>query len=101
MNMMTAARLHEVGKPFQLDEVAVPALTGSDVLVRVRACGVVPNLKNVVTHYPEWFPFLPLPTLPAIYGLDPAGEIARAVAEAFARRFEPDVSVLLQAVKTR
>ena len=76
MNMMTAARLHEVGKPFQLDEVAVPALTGSDVLVRVRACGVVPNLKNVVTHYPEWFPFLPLPTLPAIYGLDPAGEIA-------------------------
>ncbi|MES2987917.1 MAG: alcohol dehydrogenase catalytic domain-containing protein [Pseudomonadota bacterium] len=74
--MMRAARLHEVGQPFQLDEVEQPQPTGSDVLVRVRACGVVPNLKNVVTHYPEWFPFLPLPKLPAIYGLDPAGEVA-------------------------
>lgn len=76
MNMMRAARLHEVASPFTIDEITVPEPTGTDVLVRVRACGIVPNLKNVVTHYPEWFPFLPLPRLPAIYGLDPAGEIA-------------------------
>ena len=76
MSTMAAARLHEVGGRFQLDQVPVPVATGSDVLVRVRACGVVPNLKNVITSYPEWFPFLPLPELPAIYGLDPAGEVA-------------------------
>lgn len=76
MNIMTAARLHEVGGEFQLDQVPIPTVTGTDVLVRVHACGVVPNLKNVITSYPEWFPFLPLPELPAIYGLDPAGEIA-------------------------
>jgi len=76
LNTMRAARLHEVGQPFTVDEIDVPQPTGNDVLVRVRACGIVPNLKNVVTHYPEWFPFLPLPKFPAIYGLDPAGEIA-------------------------
>lgn len=76
MEMMSAARLHDVASPFQVDSVPVPELTGNDVLIRVRACGVVPNLKNVAYKYPEWFPFLPLPALPAIYGLDPAGEIA-------------------------
>ena len=73
---MYAARLHAVGAPFQLDEVAIPSPIGADVLIRVRACSLVPNLRNVVTHYPEWFPQLPLPALPAIYGLDAAGEIA-------------------------
>lgn len=76
MEMMSAARLHDVGQPFVVDRVPVPVPGDNDVLIRVRACGVVPNLKNVAYHYPEWFPFLPLPALPAIYGLDPAGEIA-------------------------
>ncbi len=73
---MRAARLHQVGTPFQVDEMDIPEPNGTDVLVRVRACGVVPNLRNVVNHYPEWFPDLPLPKLPAIYGLDPVGEVA-------------------------
>lgn len=76
MKMMKAARLHDVAQPFRVDEVPVPVPTGLDVLIRVRTCGVVPNLRNVVTTYPTWFPFLPLPALPAIFGLDPAGEIA-------------------------
>lgn len=76
MKKMRAARLHEVGQPFSIDEIEVPEPTGNDVVIRVRSCGIVPNLANVVTHYPEWFPFLPLPSLPAIYGLDPAGEVA-------------------------
>ena len=29
------------------------------VLVEVKAAGVVPNLRNVVTNYPKWFPFPP------------------------------------------
>lgn len=74
--MMKAARLHQTGHPFQIDEIPIPEPTGIDVLVRVRACAIAPNLRNVVTHYPEWMPTLPLPKTPAIYGLDAAGEIA-------------------------
>jgi threonine dehydrogenase-like Zn-dependent dehydrogenase len=73
---MRAARLHQIGRPFQIDEIPVPEPSAADVLVRVRACGIVPNLRNVITHYPVWFPHLPLPKLPAIYGLDATGEIA-------------------------
>jgi hypothetical protein len=39
----------------------------------MKAAGVVPNLRNVVTNYLKWFLFLRLPKLPAIYGLDSAG----------------------------
>lgn len=75
MEMMSAARLHDIASPFSVDRVPVPTPGDDDVLVRVRACTIVPNLKNVAYNYPEWFPYLPLPALPAIYGLDPAGEI--------------------------
>ncbi|MCK9260014.1 MAG: alcohol dehydrogenase catalytic domain-containing protein [Azoarcus sp.] len=76
MTMMKAARLHEIGGKFVLDEVPVPVPGKHDVLVKVEACGVIPNLRNVVTHFPTWYPFLPLPALPAIFGLDAAGTIA-------------------------
>jgi len=74
--MMRAARLHVEGQPFQIDSVPIPDVRPTDVLVEVKAVGVVPNLRNVVTHYSQWFPFLPLPRLPAIYGLDSAGIVA-------------------------
>jgi D-arabinose 1-dehydrogenase-like Zn-dependent alcohol dehydrogenase len=74
--MMRAARLHAIGEPFRVDTVPIPDVRPTDVLVEVKAAGVVPNLRNVVTHYSKWFPFLPLPKLPAIYGLDSAGVIA-------------------------
>lgn len=74
---MRAARLHSIGEPFRVDTIPVPAVRPTDVLVEVKAAGVVPNLRNVVTKYPEWFPFLPLPKLPAIYGLDSAGVVTQ------------------------
>lgn len=74
--MMRAARLHDVGGQFQIDEIPIPDVRPTDVLVEVKAAGVVPNLRNVITNYPNWFPFLPLPKLPAIYGLDSAGVVA-------------------------
>lgn len=43
--------------------------------MRVRACGIVPNLANLLANWSTWFPELPLPPLPAIFGLDPVGEI--------------------------
>ncbi len=77
MKMMQAARLHEVGKPFKVEEVPVPQPGERDVIVEVKACNVIPNLKNVVTHWPDWFPYLPLPALPAIFGLDAAGVVSQ------------------------
>ena len=75
MNTMLAARLHQIGKPMELELVEVPEPRPTDVLVNVKACNVVPNLKNVLAIYAEWFPYLPLPKLPAIFGLDAAGVV--------------------------
>jgi alcohol dehydrogenase len=76
MKTMLAARLHEIGGALRLEEIPLPEPRPTDVLVAVKACGVVPNLKNVLTKWPEWFPYLPLPKLPAIFGLDVAGIVA-------------------------
>ncbi len=73
MSMMKAARLHQVGPTFQVDSIEIPQLRAHDVLVEVKACNLVPNLRNVIESYPSWFPYLPLPKLPAVYGLDAAG----------------------------
>jgi alcohol dehydrogenase len=73
---MRAARMHEVGGPMSIDTIPVPAIGSEDVLVEVKACGMVPNLGNVLANWTKWFPHLPLPKLPAIFGLDPAGIVA-------------------------
>lgn len=75
MATMKAARLHEVGKPFQIDDVPMPEPGDLDVVVRVEAAHIVPNLRNVINTYPTLKPFLPLPQLPAIFGMDSAGVI--------------------------
>jgi D-arabinose 1-dehydrogenase-like Zn-dependent alcohol dehydrogenase len=74
---MKVARMHEVGGPLRIEEIDTPAPRDGDVLVRVRACGIVPNLGNILANWTTWFPDLPLPPLPAIFGLDPAGEVAQ------------------------
>ncbi|HKR45979.1 MAG TPA: alcohol dehydrogenase catalytic domain-containing protein, partial [Paraburkholderia sp.] len=74
---MRAARIHEIGGAPIVDEVGVPDIDDEEVLVCVRACGIVPNLLNVLRRWPTVFPDLPLPPSPAIFGLDPAGEVAQ------------------------
>jgi NADPH:quinone reductase-like Zn-dependent oxidoreductase len=54
MNMMRVARMHEERQPFSLDTVPVPEPRPADVLVQVKACGVVPNLRNVVDNSKRW-----------------------------------------------
>jgi alcohol dehydrogenase len=81
MNDMLAARLHKIGDPMQLERVPAPEPRSTDVVVQVTACNIVPNLKNVLAIYAEWFPYLPLPKLPAIFGLDTAGIVAQVGAE--------------------
>lgn len=73
---MKAARMHKVGGALKIEEVPTPKPGSMDVLVRVRSCGIVPNLANILANWTTWFPDLPLPPLPAIFGLDPAGEVA-------------------------
>jgi D-arabinose 1-dehydrogenase-like Zn-dependent alcohol dehydrogenase len=73
---MKAARMHKVGEELKIEDVPTPKPGSMDVLVRVRACGIVPNLGNILANWTTWFPHMPLPPLPAIFGLDPAGEIA-------------------------
>jgi len=53
---MHAARLHNIGEPFQVDPIPIPEVRPTDVLVEVKAAGVVPNLRNVVTNYPNLMP---------------------------------------------
>jgi D-arabinose 1-dehydrogenase-like Zn-dependent alcohol dehydrogenase len=60
----------------RLDEIATPQPRPTDVLVRIKACGVVPNLPNVLENWETWFPHQPLPRLPASFGLDAAGLVA-------------------------
>ncbi|WP_342660264.1 alcohol dehydrogenase catalytic domain-containing protein [Rhodococcus ruber] len=68
---MRAARYHRVGDPFQIDVVETPRPRPTDVLVQVKACGLVPNTINSLNPPP----MVQAPALPAIYGLDPAGVV--------------------------
>ena len=77
MSDMLAARLHKIGDPMKLERVPAPEPRPTDVVVQVTACNIVPNLKNVLAIYAEWFPYLPLPQLPAIFGLDTAGVVSQ------------------------
>ena len=79
MATMIAARLHAYGQPMTLDRIDVPEPRPTDVLVEVKACGVVPNLARVVSNF--FGSLTPdnklMPPLPAIFGLDPAGVVAK------------------------
>ena len=70
---MKAARLHAAGAPFQIDDVAMPQPRHGEVLVRIAAAGLIPNMKAVLSGE-HWYR---LPPLPAIYGLDAAGTVER------------------------
>jgi D-arabinose 1-dehydrogenase-like Zn-dependent alcohol dehydrogenase len=70
---MRAARLHEPGRPLRIDMVEIPEPRPRDVLVQVKACGIIPNM-NAIFSGRLWNH---LPPLPASVGLDAAGIIAK------------------------
>lgn len=72
---MLAARMHHVAEKMRLERIPLPAPGVGEVRVRIHAVNIVPNLSNILANWSTWFPEDPLPTLPATFGLDPAGEI--------------------------
>jgi len=76
--LMRAARLHEAGKPMRIDQIEVPEPRPDDVLVRVEACGVIPNM-NAIFSGALWNH---LPPLPASVGLDASGVVVALGARA-------------------
>lgn len=79
---MRAARLHKPGEPLRIDEIPVPTPRPTDVLVEVRACGIVPNMVNVAHVYREIMPWIVTPELPSVFGLDCAGVVVEKGAQA-------------------
>jgi alcohol dehydrogenase len=75
---MRAARLHQPGQPLRIDTVEVPEPRPRDVLVKVKACGIIPNM-NAIFSGRLWNQ---LPPLPASVGLDAAGTVAKVGSEA-------------------
>ena len=71
---MRAARIHQAGGQFEIDVMERPRPRERDVVVAVKAAGVVPNLRNVMNNYGDRA-YLTVPELPAIYGLDAAGVV--------------------------
>jgi alcohol dehydrogenase len=74
-SLMRAARLHGTGEKMVIEDVERPTASGTDVVVAVKACGMVPNLANVLANWETWYPQMPLPPRPAIFGLDPVGVV--------------------------
>ena len=50
MTTMIAARVHKQGEQMRLDRIPVPEPRSTDVLVEVKACGIVPNLVRVIAN---------------------------------------------------
>ncbi|MGQ4615960.1 alcohol dehydrogenase catalytic domain-containing protein [Nocardia sp. R7R-8] len=71
MSKINVARLVATGKPLEVGIADKPVPGPKDVLVKVEACGLVPNSFNVVNGYTQ----LKLPDLPVVFGLDVAGTI--------------------------
>lgn len=75
---MKAARLHEMYKPLQIDEVPVPEIEDEDVLINVKACGLNGGDPHLVTGDIRLRPEdeIPIPRLPITIGHEAAGFVA-------------------------
>src|SRR5262245_16307577 len=74
---MRVARLHQPGQPLQIDTVEIPEPRSRDVLIQVKASGVIPNM-NAIFSGRLWNH---LPPLPASVGLDAAGVVVKVGSE--------------------
>ena len=54
--LMRAARMHAVGDKMVIEDVERPTAAGTDVVVAVKGCGMVPNLANVLANWETLVP---------------------------------------------
>jgi alcohol dehydrogenase len=80
---MRAARLYAPGEKLRVETMPRPQVRPHDVIVEVKACGVIPNMNHVLSGPAR----LILPPLPAVVGLDAAGVISEVGANV--TRFKP------------
>ncbi len=71
---MQAARLYEVEADMMVEAIPIPNFRPDEVLIKVEACNVVQNLKNILKGMDKT-PEFPFPQLPAVFGLDVAGTV--------------------------
>lgn len=71
MAEIRVATLVSLGEPLKIGAVEKPAPGPTDVLVKVAACGIVPNAANIVNGHTKHL----IPELPAVLGLDVTGTI--------------------------
>lgn len=48
---MNAARMHSVGSEQVIERIDTPKPEAMDILVKVRATGLVPNLGNILANW--------------------------------------------------
>ncbi len=66
---MKAARLHQIGQPLVIEEVADPVFASDEVLVQTRTCGIC----RTDLHIQDGLAYVP--ALPHIPGHEPAGVV--------------------------
>lgn len=71
MDDIRVATLVSLGEPLKIGVAEKPKPGPTDVLVKVAACGIVPNAANIVNGLTKHL----LPDLPAVLGLDVTGTI--------------------------
>jgi propanol-preferring alcohol dehydrogenase len=72
---MKAAVLHQVGKPFTIEDVPVPRIGPDEVLIETRTCGIC----RTDLHIQDGLAYVP--ALPHIPGHEPAGVVAEVGAD--------------------
>ncbi len=70
---MKAAVLHELKKPFVIEEVERPKPGEGEVLIKVEACGVCHSDLHVAEG--DWKQFAGITKLPLIVGHEVAGKV--------------------------
>jgi len=78
MDTMRVARLHSPGQGMVLEDVPVPVMGGNDVVVAVEACGLVPNIDQILARVAARACYPHLPRLPAGFGFNITGIVHRA-----------------------
>ena len=73
---MKAAVLHELKKPFVIEEVERPKPGDGEVLIKVEACGVCHSDLHVAEG--DWKQFAGITKLPLIVGHEVAGKVVEA-----------------------